>query len=97
MTLFVIFRYTCSMNISITHELEEFVNNKVQSGSYTSASEVIRDALRLLTERDQLYQIRLEELRKEVQKGIDSGGSIPASKVFEELRAKNSEQRREGT
>lgn len=85
------------MNISITRELEELVNTKVKSGRYTSASEVVRDGLRLLVERDQLYQIRLEELRKEVQKGIDSGGSIPAPKVFEELRAKNSDQRRQGT
>jgi len=61
------------MHISLTHELEQFVTEKVQSGRYTSASEVIRDSLRLLVERDQLYQIRLDELRKEIQKGIDSG------------------------
>jgi antitoxin ParD1/3/4 len=54
------------MNISLTHELEKFVNNKVQSGTYTSASEVVRDGLRLLVERDQLSHIRLEELRKEI-------------------------------
>jgi antitoxin ParD1/3/4 len=85
------------MNVSLTHELEEFVNNKVQSGHYTSASEVVRDGLRLLAERDQLYQIRLQELRKAVQEGLESGGSIPAEEVYAELHAKNKAQRRKGT
>jgi antitoxin ParD1/3/4 len=65
------------MNVSLTHELEEFVNNKIQSGTYTSASEVVRDGLRLLVERDSLYQIRLEELRKEIQQRIDSREAGP--------------------
>ena len=49
----------------------------MKSGHYTSTSEVIRDGLRLLAERDQLYQLRLEELRKDIQKGIDSGEATP--------------------
>jgi len=65
------------MNIFLTHELEQFVTEKVKSGRYTSASEVIRDSLRLLVERDQLYQIRLDELRKDIQTGIDSGEATP--------------------
>jgi antitoxin ParD1/3/4 len=65
------------MNVSLTHELEQFVTEKVKSGRYTSASEVIRDSLRLLVERDQLYQLRFDELRKEIQKGIDSGEATP--------------------
>jgi len=65
------------MNISLTHDLEQFITDKLRSGRYTSVSEVIRDGLRLLVERDQLYQLRLDELRKEIQKGIDSGEAIP--------------------
>ena len=65
------------MKVLLTHELEQFVTEKVKSGRYTSASEVIRDSLRLLVEHDQLYQIRLEELRKEIQKGIESGEATP--------------------
>ena len=61
------------MNVSLTPELEKLVEKKVKSGRYQSASEVIRDGLRLLVERDQLYRIRLEDLRNEIQKGIDSG------------------------
>jgi len=51
------------MHTSPTHDLEQFVTDKLKSGRYTSASEVIHDGLRLLVEQDQLYQIRLEELR----------------------------------
>ena len=41
------------MNVSLTTELEDFVTAKVDSGRYTSASEVVREALRLMEERDQ--------------------------------------------
>ena len=37
-----------SLNVSLTPELEEYISSKVQSGSYTSASEVVREGLRLL-------------------------------------------------
>ena len=59
------------MNVSLTPELENLVNAKVKSGLYHTASEVIRDALRLLDERDRLYQMRLQEVRQEVHKGLD--------------------------
>jgi antitoxin ParD1/3/4 len=58
------------MNVSLTVELEELVNQKVKSGLYTSASEVIREGLRLLKEQDQLRSMRLTELKKEVRKGV---------------------------
>jgi antitoxin ParD1/3/4 len=58
------------MNVSLTPELELMVNEKVQSGLYNSASEVIRDGLRLLKEQDDLKKTRLDELRREVQKGL---------------------------
>jgi antitoxin ParD1/3/4 len=51
------------MNVSLTPELEQLVAEKVESGMYPSASEVVREALRLLKERDELRQARLEELR----------------------------------
>lgn len=58
------------MNVSLTPELERLVQEKVASGLYNSASEVIRESLRLLQERDRLKEVRLEELRKEIQKGV---------------------------
>ena len=78
------------MNISLTPHLEELVKGKVDSGLYTSASEVMRDALRLLEERDQLRALRLEELRREIQKGIDSGEATPLD--IEEIKARGRKQ-----
>ena len=68
------------MKVSLTGELEALVKEKVKTGVYPTASEVIRDGLRLLKERDQLYQVRLEELRGEVKKGLDQldrGEGVP--------------------
>jgi antitoxin ParD1/3/4 len=59
------------MNVSLTPQLEELISNKVASGMYNSASEVVREALRLLDERDRLRQMRLEELRKEIAIGLE--------------------------
>ena len=59
------------MNVSLTPELEQYVNNRVQSGLYHSASEVIREGLRLLKEKDEIHQRKLEDLRREIQIGID--------------------------
>jgi antitoxin ParD1/3/4 len=55
------------MNVSLTPELEQLVNEKVKSGFYQTASEVVREALRLLKERDQ----ERERLRTDVQAGFD--------------------------
>ncbi len=52
------------MNVSLPPELEQFVADKVKSGRYNSASEVIREALRLLEEREQLSHLQVRELRK---------------------------------
>lgn len=60
------------MNISLTPELEQLVNQKVESGMYHSASEVIREGLRLLKDQDELKRIRFDELRRDIGKGIES-------------------------
>lgn len=59
------------MNVSLTQELEKFVQEKVSSGLYNSASEVIREALRLLREQDMLRQHQLDELKREIALGIE--------------------------
>jgi antitoxin ParD1/3/4 len=61
------------MNINLTPQLEEMVRQKVDSGLYTSASEVVREALRLMEEKDQLRAVRLEQLRRDIQEGLGSG------------------------
>ena len=60
------------MNVNLTEELESLVHSKVKSGRYNSASEVVREALRLLEERDELMEIRREEVRRRIRAGIDS-------------------------
>ena len=59
------------MNVSLTAELEQLVSEKVASGMYTSASEVIREGLRLLKERDELRRIQREELRRDIMLGVE--------------------------
>lgn len=59
------------MNVSLTPELENLVNEKVKSGDYNSASEVIREGLRLLKEQDELKRLRRLEVRREVMKGVE--------------------------
>jgi antitoxin ParD1/3/4 len=63
------------MNVSLTPELEKIVAERVGSGRYASASEVIREALRLLEERDQLNQLR-EEVRRGLEH-LDQGRHRP--------------------
>lgn len=58
------------MNVSLTPELETLVAEKVKSGDYNSASKVVREALRLLKEQDELKRIRRAELRDEVMKRV---------------------------
>jgi antitoxin ParD1/3/4 len=58
------------MNVHLTRELERLVQNKVQSGRYNSASEVVREALRLMEQKDELRSIQLQELRSRVDKGL---------------------------
>lgn len=65
------------MNISLTPQLEELVKAKVASGLYGSASEVLREALRLLEERDRIHAIRFEELKMAIKKGLESGEPTP--------------------
>jgi antitoxin ParD1/3/4 len=79
------------MNVSLTPQLEELVKRKVESGLYNSSSEVIREALRLLEERDRLQEIRLVELKQEIKKGLDQldrGEGIDGKEVMAELRAR---------
>lgn len=59
------------MNVSLTPELDRFVAEKVQSGSYSSFSEVIREGLRLLKQQDDLRLLRLEQLKREIAVGIE--------------------------
>ncbi len=62
-----------SMNVNLTPQLEELVRAKVATGMYNSASEVVRDASRLIAQQDQAQSLKLEQLRQEIQLGLNSG------------------------
>jgi len=78
------------MNINLTPQLEELVRSKVASGLYNSASEVVREALRLLEEQDRLRDAKLAQLRGDIRQGLDSGPSEPwdAAAVKRKARAR---------
>lgn len=77
------------MNVSLTPELENLVNEKVKSGLYNSASEVIRESLRLLQEQDMLKEIRRNELRREIMLGVEQirNGEYTEIKSAEEMKS----------
>ena len=87
------------MNVSLTRELEEFVQERVQSGRYHSASEVIREALRLLEEQDRVRELHFEKLRQDIAIGIaqaERGQIIGGERVFARLRARNAKVSQRG-
>jgi antitoxin ParD1/3/4 len=73
------------MNVSLTPELEQYVSGKVESGLYHSASEVVRDGLRLLKEKEELHRAKIEELRREVQVGVDQADRGQAKPLTNDL------------
>lgn len=69
------------MNVSLTPELEKFVDRKVESGLYNNASEVVREGLRLLKEHD---EIRLK-WREQIERGWPQAGAgqvVDGEQVF---------------
>jgi len=58
---------------TIGKHYEQFIAEMVRSGRYSTASEVMRDSLRLMEEREDRRKAKLEALRGEIQKGLDSG------------------------
>lgn len=84
------------MNVSLTPELERFVSGKVESGRYNSASEVVREALRLLEEHDSARAAQLAEFNGELGRrlaALDLGEIVDPAEARARLHRK-SEQRR---
>jgi antitoxin ParD1/3/4 len=78
------------MQVSLTPELTELIQEKIKGGSYHSTLEVIGEALRLLDERDRTAAVRLVELKQKIQIGIaelDRGEGLDGEDVFAELEA----------
>ncbi len=79
------------MNISLTPELEQYVNAKVNSGMYTSASEVIRESLRLLHTYEDLQNQRVQQLNQAIDVGLKqlkAGNKISAKASYHKMKKK---------
>lgn len=82
------------MNINLTPELEKLVQNKVKSGRYNSASEVVREALRVMEQRDEVRKLRIQELRKRINAGLASlerGDGVDGEEFFRALEREEKE------
>jgi antitoxin ParD1/3/4 len=85
------------MNVHLTPHLEKLVQNKVKAGSYSSASEVVREALRLMQEQDELLLLRKEEIRKQIAEGyaaLRRGESVDGEEAFRQLDKRHERHRR---
>jgi len=71
---------------SIGEHFEGFIQTLLESGRYSTASEVMRDGLRLIEEREEHRKAKLEALRAEIQKGFDSGPMEEVGDMFARIK-----------
>ncbi|MBD2492960.1 type II toxin-antitoxin system ParD family antitoxin [Nostoc sp. FACHB-280] len=86
------------MNISLTPEIQQFIQNQVASGKYASTEEVIIAGIQLLEERERIYQGRFEELQREIMLGVEAserGEVIDAATIFHQLEQKLQQRRQQ--
>lgn len=81
----------------IGDHFESFIKEQIKQGRYASASEVVRDGLRALEDREKLHSLKLAALRKDIRRGADSGPGIAAKTVFESLRKRIAQSRVSGS
>lgn len=85
------------MNVNLGTVFDQFVADLLKTGHYQSQSEILREGLRLLKEREELKQLRIAELRKAIAIGTEEarqGKLIDGEAVFAEIRKKSQEARR---
>lgn len=84
------------MNVSLTPELERFVDAKVESGLYNNASEVVREGLRLLKEQDEVrlrWREQIERGGQEAQAGRVVDGPAAMTRIKQRLTARSKKRR----
>lgn len=85
------------MNVSLTPELEQFVQSKVENGRYNSASEVVREALRLLEDHEKARTTQLAEFNKELGRrlaSLDRGETVDPAATGARLRKSRDRRQR---
>jgi antitoxin ParD1/3/4 len=83
-------------NISLTPELDQFIDDRVNSGLYESASEVVREGLRLLRHREDLQQEQVARVRAKIEKGaqdLERGDIVTDAEAREHFRQRGSKRR----
>jgi len=80
------------VSVALTPEMIAMLKDAVDTGEYTSTSEVVREALRGWKTRRMAHEIEVEELRKLWSEGLASGSPIESQPVFRRLRAKYAKQ-----
>jgi antitoxin ParD1/3/4 len=75
-------------SFALGERFERFIEEKVKSGRFGNASEVVRAGLRLLEDQERRRELELEKLRQSIDEGRQSGPPKPADEVFERLEAK---------
>jgi len=84
------------MNVNLGPAFDKFVADLLKTGLYQSQSEILRDGLRLLREREELKNLRLAHLRREIAVGMeeaDLGQFVDGPKAFAEVRRKSTRRR----
>jgi antitoxin ParD1/3/4 len=84
------------MNVSLSPELEAFVAEKVKSKRYTSASEVVREALRLLEEHERIRAAQLAEFQAELNRrlaALERGEHMDPAQVRSEILSRSQRRR----
>lgn len=79
-----------TVNVSITPELDAFLQSRVESGRYQTTSEVVREALRLLERQERERDEAFQQLKAKLERGAaqaEAGELIDGDEVFEEMRA----------
>jgi len=85
------------MNVNLGATLDNFIAELLKSGMYQTQSEVVREGLRLLKEREELKELRLAELRKEIAIGseqADRGEFVDGPRAFAKIRERGAQRRR---
>ncbi len=85
------------MNVNLTPELEALVHRKVKTGRYNSASEVVREALRIFEQRERVRELQLRDIRKKIDQGwasLQSGEGVDGEEFFRGLARAEKEQER---
>jgi antitoxin ParD1/3/4 len=85
------------MNVNLGPVFDEFVAEMLGSGLYQSQSEILREGLRLLKEREDLKKLRLAELRNEIRRGVeqaDLGQFVDGPQTFAKIRQKSAQRKR---